>query len=79
MPTERERQYEQEMERKNLERLESLERWRILQDSKTEQLFTALAEIKDDTRWIRRTFIAALITGSFSGLIAMIVWLIQRG
>lgn len=67
-----------EYERRQVERLENLERWRILQEEKTTQLFAALAEIKDDTRWIRRTFVAALITGSFSGVIALIVWAVQK-
>lgn len=60
-------------------RLDDLEKFKDSQQVRNLQLFDMIAEIKDDTRWIRRTFTSALIGGSFSAIVGLVVWLIQRG
>lgn len=61
------------------ERIDSLDKFKESQDVRNMQLFSMIAEIKDDTRWIRRTFTSALIGGSFSAVIGLVVWFIKGG
>lgn len=61
------------------QRIDELDRFRDSQEVRNEQLFSMVAEIKDDTRWIRRTFTSALIGGSSSAVIGLVVWMIQGG
>ena len=60
-------------------RLDELDQFKGSQEVRNMQLFSMIAEIKDDTRWIRRTFTSALIGGSCSAVIGLFVWLIQGG
>lgn len=61
------------------QRIDELDRFKDSQEVRNMQLFSMIAEIKDDTRWIRRTFTSALIGGSFSAVIGLVVWMIQGG
>lgn len=61
------------------ERIDHLDKFKESQDVRNMQLFSMIAEIKDDTRWIRRTFTSALIGGSFSAVIGLVVWFIKGG
>lgn len=61
------------------ERLDQLESFKDSQEVRNMQLFSMIGDIKDDTRWIRRTFTSALIGGSCSAIIGLFVWLIQEG
>lgn len=61
------------------ERIDQLDRFKESQAVRNMQLFDMIAEIKDDTRWIRRTFAGALIGGSGSAIIGLVVWMIKGG
>lgn len=61
------------------ERIDHLDKFKDSQEVRNMQLFSMIAEIKDDTRWIRRTFTSALIGGSCSAVIGFVVWMIQGG
>ena len=61
------------------ERIDHLDRFKESQEVRNIQLFSLIAEIKDDTRWIRRTFAGSLIGGSGSAVIGLIVWVIKGG
>lgn len=37
----------------------------------------ALGDIKDDTKWLRRTITGGLITSFISGFIGLVIWLAQ--
>ncbi|WP_405101394.1 hypothetical protein [Oceanobacillus sp. FSL H7-0719] len=50
-------------------------------DSTVEKLitiFTTINEIKEDSKWMKRTVIGGLITAIIGGIISLIVWLIQN-
>ena len=61
------------------ERIDSLDRFKESQEVRNMQLFSMIAEIKDDTRWIRRAFAGSLIGGSGSAVIGLIVWALKGG
>ena len=61
------------------QRLDRLDLFKESQEVRTAQVFELIAEIKDDTRWIRRTFTSALIGGTISAGIGFIVWFIKGG
>ena len=61
------------------ERIDHLDRFKESQEVRNMQLFSMIAEIKDDTRWIRRTFAGSLIGGSGSAVIGLIVWAMKGG
>ena len=61
------------------ERIDHLDRFKESQEVRNLQLFSMIAEIKDDTRWIRRTFAGSLIGGSGSAVIGLIVWVMKGG
>ena len=61
------------------QRLDKLDLFKESQEVRTTQLFNMIAEIKDDTRWIRRTFTSALIGGTISAAIGFIVWFVKGG
>lgn len=61
------------------DRIDQLDRFKESQAVRNLQLFDMIAEIKDDTRWIRRTFAGALIGGSGSAIIGLVVWMIKGG
>ena len=61
------------------QRLDKLDLFKESQEVRTTQLFNMIAEIKDDTRWIRRTFTSALIGGTISAAIGFVVWFVKGG
>lgn len=61
------------------QRLDRLDLFKESQEVRTAQVFELIAEIKDDTRWIRRTFTSALIGGTISAAIGFIVWFVKGG
>lgn len=61
------------------ERIDHLDRFKESQEVRNLQLFSMIAEIKDDTRWIRRAFAGSLIGGSGSAVIGLIVWALKGG
>lgn len=47
-------------------------------DLRLERMEEKLDELLDDTKWLRRSITAALLTMTTAGLGSLIVWLIQR-
>lgn len=69
---------EERME-KHDDRIDDLEKKQTRTDEQLVTVFNVLKDIADDTRWIRRTFIGALLVGAVSAGFTLIVWLIQGG
>jgi hypothetical protein len=38
-----------------------------------------IKDIREDTRWVRRMITGAIVTALFSGVIAIVVFLVQKG
>lgn len=64
---------------KHDERLDLIEKTQEKTEVKITNILDSLKDIADDTRWIRWTFIGALIVGAVSAGFTLIVWIIQGG
>lgn len=68
----------EEIAKENSKRITKLESFKIVAETQIALINKTLDDIKDDTKWIRRTFTTIISTGTFGGIVSFVIWLIQR-
>jgi len=59
---------------------EELTEFRSFKDSTVEKLisiFNTIDEMKEDSKWMKRMFTTTLMGGIVTGIISLVIWLIQ--
>lgn len=61
----------------NDKRVKELEYKAVVHDKDIANIQQTLGDIKDDTKWLRRTITGGLITSGIGGFVGIVIWLAQ--
>lgn len=71
------RKTQKEFNEKVDKRLGDVETSTLMNTKDIANIQQALGDIKDDTKWLRRTITGGLITSFISGFVGLVIWLAQ--